>query len=85
MSDNVVVVQPKMGVQAFVNESVQAYDGDYVAPGFEDQIIARTKMVGDGETTEVTVTVPDEPGEYPYFCTFPGHYSGGMKGTLVVK
>jgi len=24
-------------------------------------------------------------GEYPYLCSFPGHYVGGMKGTLVVK
>lgn len=85
MSHNIVVLRPEIDVQAFVNASVTASDRGYIAPGFEDQIVARTNMVGDGETTEVTFTVPDEPGEYPYVCTFPGHYSGGMTGTLIVE
>jgi azurin len=85
MSHNVVVVRPKTDVQAFVNASVTASDGGYVASGFEDQIVAQTEMVGDGESTEVTFTVPETPGEYPYLCTFPGHYSGGMAGKLIVK
>lgn len=85
MSHNVVVVRPETDVQAFVNASVTASDRGYVASGFEDQIVAQTEMVGDGETTKVTFTVPETPGEYPYLCTFPGHYSGGMSGTLTVK
>lgn len=85
MSHNLVVVRPETDVQAFVNASVTASDRGYVASGFEAPIIARTEVVGDGETTEVTFTVPETPGEYPYLCTFPGHYSGGMTGTLIVE
>ena len=38
-----------------------------------------------GESVEVTFTAPDTPGDRPYICTFPGHYVGGMKGTLIVE
>ncbi len=27
----------------------------------------------------------DQPGEYTYFCTLPGHRDGGMSGTIVVR
>ena len=34
---------------------------------------------------QVTFIVPEVPGEYPFLCTFAGHYQAGMKGTLTVK
>jgi uncharacterized cupredoxin-like copper-binding protein len=33
----------------------------------------------------VKFTAPQAPGEYPFICTFPGHYAIGMKGVLVVR
>jgi azurin len=50
-----------------------------------EQIIAHTEMAAQGETVEVTFTVPEETGEYPYLCSFPAHYSAGMKGMLNVQ
>ena len=35
-----------------------------------------------GET--VRFMAPKTPGNYPYICTFPGHYTI-MKGVMVVK
>lgn len=46
-------------------------------------VIAGTPLAGPGEIVEVTFTVPDEPGEYAYACTFAGHYLM-MQGTLRV-
>lgn len=40
------------------------------------------KVVGRGEVSKITVTLP--PGRYTYYCSVFGHEAGGMKGTLVV-
>lgn len=47
-------------------------------------VLAATGIAKPGETTKVTFTVPDTPGEYTYVCTYPGHYVS-MQGTLIVK
>jgi azurin len=51
----------------------------------EDQVIIDTGLVGDGETQSITFNAPDEQGAYDYICTFPGHFTAGMKGTLTVE
>ena len=47
--------------------------------------LAKTALAGPGETVQVTFTVPSTPGDYPYLCTFAGHYQAGMKGALTVQ
>jgi putative heme-binding domain-containing protein len=47
------------------------------------KVIYATKLVPPGQTTQLTFTAPAEPGEYPYVCTFPGHWRR-MVGTLAV-
>jgi putative membrane-bound dehydrogenase-like protein len=47
------------------------------------EVLYSTKLVNTGETVTLEFTVPDEPGDYPYVCTFPGHWRG-MNGTLRV-
>lgn len=84
MSHNVVILDSDTDVEAFANASAMARDNDYIAPEFEDQVIAATPLAGGGETVEVTFTVPDDAGEYEYICSFPGHFYGGMKGVLKV-
>lgn len=34
---------------------------------------------------QITFTVPERKGNYEIGCFLPGHYQGGMKGTLVVE
>lgn len=85
MAHNVVVLQLATDPMEFVNAGMTARDTDFIAPEMKEQVIAATTLAGNGETVEVTFTVPDEPGEYPFVCTFPGHFAAGMKGTLVVK
>jgi len=55
---------------------------DYVPE--DDAILAHTAIAPPGETVSVTFTVPEEPGEYGYLCTFPGHWAT-MQGTMYVK
>ena len=42
-------------------------------PDSED-IIASTKLVNPGGTDKIEFVAPSEPGEYPFICTFPGHW-----------
>lgn len=85
MAHNVVVLDKDTDVDAFANASARARDNEYLAPDYEDQIVAATGLAGGGETVEVTFTVPEEKGDYEYICSFPGHYAAGMKGILTVK
>jgi azurin len=85
MKHNIVFLKSSTDTEAFVEASMQAADNDYIAPGKSDAIIARSEMLGGGKTETITFTAPDEPGEYEYVCTFPGHFSAGMKGVLKVK
>lgn len=85
MKHNLAVLDKDVDVDAFVSASMSARDNEYIAPDMEDQVIATTKMMGGGSTDTIEFTVPEEPGDYLYVCTFPGHYMAGMKGTLTVK
>lgn len=47
-------------------------------------VLAHTKLLKPGESDSITFTAPSQPGDYPYICTYPGHYAV-MKGILKVK
>lgn len=85
MAHNFVLLKSSADATAVANASARASDHEYIAPGMKDQILAFTGLAGGGETVEIIFTAPDEPGEYAYICTFPGHYAAGMKGVLTVK
>jgi azurin len=85
MAHNVVVLTAEADASAVANASARASENEYIAPDMTDQMIAYTGMAGGGETVKVTFEAPEEPGEYEYICTFPGHYVGGMTGMLIVK
>jgi len=41
-------------------------------------------QASSGKTAASGFTI-DDPGEYTFFCTVPGHRAGGMEGTLTVE
>ena len=41
-------------------------------------------MLKQDEKEILRFNAPKKPGEYPYMCTFPGHWTI-MKGILTVK
>ncbi len=41
------------------------------------------KLIGLGQSDLIEFTAPTEPGDYPYLCTFPGHWRL-MNGVLKV-
>ena len=49
-----------------------------------DKILVSSKLLSPNESQEIEFQAPDQPGEYPYLCTFPGHWRM-MQGILTVK
>lgn len=85
MGHNFVLLQPGTDLAAFGNAAVAAAANEYIptAPELAKQVVAHSKVLGPGETDTITVTL-DEPGDYPFICSFPGHWAI-MKGVLKVK
>ena len=47
------------------------------------EVLFSTRLVSTGETATLEITIPTTPGDYPFVCTFPGHWRG-MNGILRV-
>ena len=85
MAHNFVLLKKGVSQVKFVTASATARENDFIAPDLKDQVVAFTPLAGGGETVETVFKVPAETGEYPYVCSFPGHFQAGMRGTLTVK
>jgi len=85
MGHNVVILQPGTEIPAFSAKCAPAKDTAYIPQDEESkkQMVAYTKMLGGGESDEITFTAP-AAGEYPFICTFPGHFAI-MQGVMTVK
>jgi len=83
MGHNFVLLKPGVDAEAFANDAINAKDNDYIPADREGEIIAHTKMVGGGESTEIEFPAP-EPGTYDFLCSFPGHYAL-MHGKFIVQ
>lgn len=53
----------------------------YVPPS--PKVLHATQLIEPGQTEKLNFDAPSEPGDYPYFCTFNGHWRR-MFGHLVV-
>lgn len=85
MSHNFVMLKPGSNIDAFVAAAAKEKLHGFMPPALKAQVLVATDMVAANGIAKVTFAAPTKPGVYAFFCTFPGHYSGGMKGTLVVK
>jgi azurin len=82
MSHNVVVLRDEASINVVGQAAMGAAASDYVPQAQMDRIIAHTPMSAPGETVTVDFTAP-AAGDYPYICTFPGHYMT-MRGVMHV-
>ncbi len=88
MQHNLLIIQP--GTLEIVGKaaddmlrSSEAYEKQYI-PSIPE-VLHHTPLVNPGESFTLEFTAPTEPGDYPYLCTFPGHWRG-MNGIMrVVK
>ncbi len=86
MAHNIVIVKP--GSEEKVGTAADGMAG--LPDGYEKNFIPKmpevlfyTPLVSAAETFQLNFTAPDKPGDYPFLCTFPGHWRV-MKGVMRV-
>ena len=85
---NIVIVAPgaeeEIGLAAneMAKDPKEAQRGQYVPKS--KKVLHATRMVAPLSAEALRFTAPEERGDYPYICTFPGHWII-MKGVMVVK
>ncbi len=83
MGHNFVLLTQDIDFLKFAEAAIAAADNEYIPKNLEADIIAHTKLIGGGETTEIEFTAP-EKGTYQYLCSFPGH-AAMMNGKFIVE
>ncbi len=85
---NFILVKPgrldAVGAQAnAMMTDPQAMTKGYIPDASKDDILAHTKLVMPSSTETIEFVAPADAGDYPYMCTFPGHWLL-MRGVLHV-
>jgi azurin len=80
MKHNIVVLKPSANIDEIGKAALTAPNNLPSNSG----ILAATKIVEPGESTDLIIELPNEAGIYPYICTFPGHYQV-MQGKIIVE
>ncbi len=81
LAHNVVILTDAEAIDRVGTAALSAAANDYIPE--DEAILFYTPLAQPGETVEVTFTAPSEPGEYPFICSFPGHYVL-MRGVMKV-
>ena len=86
MQHNIVFCKPgtaeKVGKAADVlARDPKGADKNYVPQ--LPEVLAATPLVNPGESFTLEFTAPTQPGDYPFVCTFPGHWTI-MRGIMRV-
>jgi azurin len=85
MAHNIVILKNASDANMYAQAAMLANTTNYVPAALQSKVIAATALAGAGETVEVEFVAPATPGSYTFLCSFPGHFSAGMKGLLIVK
>jgi azurin len=83
MGHNFVLLNTGTDITNFAGEAMKAMQSDYIPASLKTAVIAHTKLVGPGESDEITFTIKDK-GYYDFICSFPGHY-GSMRGKIIAE
>ncbi len=88
MGHNVVILKnPELDPVKFARRALENggnLKNDYLPKSVRDRVLARTELIGGGKTDSIVFTAPEDPGDYPYLCSFPNHATS-MKGVMNVQ
>lgn len=81
---NLLIVRPgtvEPVAKAAQDMGLEGQERGYVPQS--ENVLFHTSLLEPETTESIYFTAPNEPGDYPYVCTFPGHWRT-MQGTLRV-
>lgn len=86
MQHNLLIIKPnslqKVGAAAdAMLRDPKAAEKSYIPE--MPEVLQAIKLLNPEESFQLTFIVPNEPGDYPFVCTFPGHWRG-MNGIMRV-
>ncbi len=84
MLHNVVITEPGAANEVGVMALNMGLDGEKLnfVPN-TPKVLFHTSLLQPGKSESIYFTAPETPGDYPYVCTYPGHYLV-MRGVLKV-
>jgi azurin len=85
MGHNWILLKAGADAGAFSLAAATHKADNYIPPDLADEVIAKIDLLGAHQSGQVTFAAPSVPGDYPFLCSFPGHYQAGMHGILTVK
>lgn len=88
MPHNVVIVKPgaaeEVGTASEKMSLTPDAQGRLYVPGLPS-VLHATALVESGQRAKLAFIAPTEVGDYPYLCTFPGHWRRMLGNLAVVK
>ncbi len=84
---NFLIVQPGAADEIGIAGNEMAKDASGMAKNFipdNPKILHKIKLLNQGDSETLRFNAPEQPGRYPYICSFPGHWLV-MKGEMVVE
>jgi len=86
MPHNLAVIAPgslqEIGLAAEKMPPEADSEGRLYVPA-SPKVLQATRLASPGQKIQLAFEAPAEPGEYPFLCTFPGHWLR-MSGTLTI-
>ena len=77
MPHNIVITAPGALQEIALTAGAMQASGDPAAKEFvpdSPKVLQSTKLIQPGESTKLSFTAPTKAGNYPFLCTYPGHW-----------
>ena len=85
---NLLLIEPgtleEVGMAANAEMADPAFLSERHAVPTSNYVLHHTKLLLPGESETLEFIAPDTAGEYPYLCSYPGHWSV-MHGIMIVE
>ena len=77
MPHNLVITAPGAYAKVGIAGELMATGPDAARRGYVPdlpEVLFATRMLQPGQVQQMELVAPQQPGEYPYVCTYPGHW-----------